>query len=241
MKTIAFTDDESLLLQNLLNIRLNYCLDFLKRESREDKPENNNFEKHYIIPIQSVLNKLLNREDVFYNKWEKSACVSCINEHYQSFLNKLKLSTPLSWLTVSEEQREVISQIDNCKNVLSKCGYYSKNALFGKTDSGLRYGKVLETFNKLAKSDKIFLWPVGENRYYKIDFIYENKESFTFELTHKILFNDFYFASFKHKVPNDSGVATLTTKNTALELFTRSKQQDYPEGVHEFITALLRC
>lgn len=239
MKIIAFTQGESILLQNLLNIRLDYCLDLLKSKSGEEESKKNNFEKRYINPIQSALNKLLNREEVFYNKWEKSACVSCINEHYQSFLNKFKLSTPLSWLTVSDEQREVISQIDNCKNILSKCGYYSKKGLFAKADSGLRYCNVVEKINKLAKSDKIFLWSVGKNRYYKVDFVYENKETFSFELTHQILLNDFYHESFTDQLPNDS-VAAVTTKNTALELFSRSKQEDYPQDVHEFITALLR-
>jgi hypothetical protein len=126
MKLITFTTDEKTLLQGLLKKRLDYCNEILMEEPSGSKAERKRYENFYIKPLASALDKISNEESTIYDSKEQSACISCINEHYNDFYNELQLPTAFSWLTISDQQINVVRKMDNCKDILYKCGYYNK-------------------------------------------------------------------------------------------------------------------
>jgi hypothetical protein len=242
MKQTTFTTDERNLLQGLLKKRLdNYNKTYIDKASG-DKIGIKHFENFYIKPMASALDKILNHESAIYSSKEKLALMSCANEHYDHFYKELNLSAPLSWVTISDYQRNVISKLDNCKNILLKCGYYNTKQFSVEFDKDFRYSNILTLVEKLKRSNRIFLSGTGQNDYYKIAFVYDNKEYLPFELKHHISLRNINFISLNGQSPDSIATkkfSLITTKPKAKELIASCESKNYPVGVLDFVNALL--
>jgi len=241
MKQTTFTTDQRNLLQELLKIRLKNYKESIDRNS-SDKAGQKRFHNFYVKPLVSALDKITTHDTETYDSKEKLAFISCINEHYDDFYNEMKLKTAFAWLTISDEQRKVVSKLDDCKDILLKCGYYNKKDILIKYDTEFRYGKILSSVDKLKNSSKIFLSKVGHNDYYKIAFVFDNKEYVAFELKHQVSWKDFQFISLGGESPDEVGMkkfSLVTTKPKAKELLATCERQYYPDGVLDFINVLL--
>ena len=242
MKLTLFTLDELSLLQIVLEKRHEQLKKYSKEYDQNDQGGLKRFEKIYISPIVSALDKISSEEISNYSSSEKSAFMSCINENIKSYYDELKLTTPMSWLSISDEQRRMVKKLDICKDILAKCGYRKAKVGFNNFDDEIRYGNILQTFDKLNNSNKIFISKVGEKGLYKIAFVFNNKEFLSIELNHKILFSTLKFVSLKGETPEDYGekhFSLITTKEKAREMFSSIESTHYPDGVIEFIKKLL--
>ena len=112
MKQIIFTKDERAILKGLLEKRLDYYRKYLNEIELSDRAGKRSFDNFYIKPLLSALEKILNQESAFFESKEKLVFISCINEHFDDVYNELKLPTALPWLTISDMQRQIITQLD---------------------------------------------------------------------------------------------------------------------------------
>ncbi|ULT38679.1 hypothetical protein KRR40_26750 [Niabella defluvii] len=151
---------------------------------------------YYVTPTSSALDKVVRFESCHYNKNEKLFCISVTNEHYDTVHDELKLSAISDWLNITEQQREVIAILDDCKEILHKCGYFTLQSIFPKPDPDFRYGNILSAFDKLKKSDTVFLSRTQQNDYYKIAFVHNNEEYLPFEFSQKISWRNLTFIRF---------------------------------------------
>lgn len=241
MKETRLTIDERTLLIELLTQRLEGYDESLLQDSR-DKAGKRRFENFYVKPLVSALDKISNNETAMYSSKEKLACISCINEHYDDFYKELQLPTAFSWLNISDAQAKVVYKLDNCKNILWKCGYYDKEYTRNMHDPDFRYSNVLNAVEKLKTSDKIFLSKVGQNDYYKIAFVYNSREYVPFELKHGVSWKEFQFMSLNGESPDNFGekkFSMVTTRRQAKELLATCDRKHYPEGVLDFFNILL--
>ena len=242
MKQTTFTTDERNLLQRLLKKRLDYYNDSMTEQTSSEKTGRNRFERFYFKPLISALDKISNHETALYDSKEKLACISCINEHYDDFYNELQLPTAFSWLTISDQQLSVVHKLDNCKDILIKCGYYNKKDTFKRYDTEFRYSHILTTVDKLKKSNKVLLSKVGHNNFYKIAFVYDDKEFLPFKLKQQVTLSEVRFSSLNGQSPEDIATkkfSMITTKTKAKELLATCESQSYPNGVFDFMNVLL--
>ena len=242
MKQTLFTTDELFLLQKVLEKRHEQLKKYSNEYDQKDKHGLKAFERFYISPIVSALDKISSEEISNYSSREKSTFMSCINENYRSYYDELKLTTPMSWLSISNEQRRMVKKLDICKDILAKCGYRRAKVGFNNFYDEIRFGNILQTFDKLNKSNKIFISKVGEKGFYKIAFVFNSKEFLSIELKSKLHFSTLIFASLNGQTPEDYGVkyfSLITTKEKAREMFSSIESTDYPDGVMEFIKKLL--
>lgn len=242
MKQITFTNDQRTLLQELLTNRLKnhneFDIDSDSVNWKAIKKSNDS----YFQPFVSALDKVSKYEIASYTTKEKTACISCINEHYDNFYKEKNLPTTLDWLTISNEQRNVLEKLDNCEDILEKCGYYNKNDGLKKYRLSFRYSDILLAMEKTKKSTKIFLSKVGQNDFYKIAFVHDNKEYVQFRIKNQISWKDFQFHSFNGKSPDEYGkerFTLVTTKCEAKELLAGCERQHYPDGVLDVMDKLL--
>lgn len=242
MKQTTFTIDEKNLLQGLLKKRLYYYNECMTEQATSDRAEKKRFERFYVKPLQSALDKISKYETAIYNSKEKLACISCINEHFDDFYSELQMPTAFSWLRISDQQLNVVRKLDNCKDILFKCGYYNKKDAYKRYDSEFRYKNILTIVDKLKMSNKILLSKVGQNDFYKIAFVYENKEFLSFELKQQVTLRDVGFSSLNGQSPEDLATkkfSMLTTKMKAKELLATCDIRYYPKGVFDFLNELL--
>lgn len=214
----------------------------MTKQASSDKTGKNRFENSYVKPLASALDKISNYDTASYDSKEKTACISCINEHYNNFRNELQLPTASSWLTISEQQLNVIRKLDNCKNILFKCGYYNKKYAYKTYDIEFRYSHILTTVDKLKKSSKVFLSKAGQDDFYKIAFIYNESEYLTFELKKPINLIDIKFTSIREQSLEEIArerFSMLTTRTKAKELLATCDNRYYPDGVLGFMNVLL--
>jgi hypothetical protein len=152
---------------------------------------------------------------------------------------------------MSDEQRKICTQHDDCKEILQKLGYLKRED-YNKT---FRYNKMLLTLEKFKKSDKIFLSKSGDNNFYKIAFVYDNKEYFPFEIgiggyslsaiekmIWQIANHNCHFESLNEESPEEKGTTAfslVTTKHGAKKLLANCEKQNYADGVLDFINTLL--
>jgi len=242
MKRTLFTTDELFLLQNVLEKRHEQLKKDANEYDQTDKRGLKKFERNYISPIVSALDKISREEFSNYSSREKAVFVSCINENINTYYDDLKLTTPMSWLSISGEQRIMVKKLDTCKDILAKCGFRRTKISSNISDNEIRFGNILQTFDKLNKSNKIFISKVGEKGFYKIAFVFNSKEFLSIELKSKLHFSTLIFASLNGQTPEDYGVkyfSLITTKEKAREMFSSIESTDYPDGVMEFIKKLL--
>lgn len=242
MKQIIFTKDERVILQGFLEKRLDYYHKYLNEIGLIDRTGKRNFDSFYIKPLISALEKISNQESASFDSKEKLVFISCINEHFDDVYNELKLPTALSWLTISDKQRQIITQIDTYKDILQKSGYYSKKHSFVRYDTKFRYRNILEVVEKMRLSDIIFLSHVGQGYFYKIAFVCNNEEYFPFELSQQISLRDIKFIPFNGQTLESIAAkkfSLTTTKSNTRELISTCEPIHYPEGVLDFIKELL--
>ncbi len=228
MKKIIFTDDELDILKALIDFRLvnNNELGF----ENSDK---------YSIAVHTANEKIANNELGFYNPYEKTMFCSVVNEYFPKFRKELKLATPLSWLTATDKQKQVIYKLDSCVSILEKCGFYGKSKTFMHNHNrGSRYADKLNFLDKLKKSEGILLSKTGKNDYYKIAFIYDNIEYVQFELKRPISIHDDGFTPFSASIKSRFNVE-MKRKHEARELLSACEESDYPFAVLEFIVTAL--
>ncbi|MDR0802995.1 hypothetical protein [Fluviicola sp.] len=237
MRETTFTEKQINLLQELLKTRLVYCNEFIDSNNKRDY----NF---YVKPLVSAFYKMPTLEVAFYDSKEKTAFISCVNEYLHKHSAEITIKTAHSWLTISDEQRGLCEKLDDCEEILRKCGYFKKNrSLMYNKD--FRFGKILATIEKLKNSDKIFLSKSGDNNYYKIAFVYDNKEYLPFELkfgTYHIHNFDSEFISLNGELPEKIGAknfSLVTTKSDAKKMLASCDKQYYSEGALDFINVLL--
>ncbi|MDZ4204096.1 MAG: hypothetical protein U1C46_04680 [Bacteroidales bacterium] len=94
----------------------------------------------------------------------------------------------------------------------------------------------------MKSCDRVFLSRVGENNYYKIAFVFDNKEYFPFELKQKISLSAHNFCSLYGKSPDDittTQFSMITTKSKAKELLATCESDNYPDEVLDFMNIIL--
>jgi hypothetical protein len=242
MKLTLFTIDELSLLQKVLEKRLEQLNKYSNEYDQKDKRGWKAFERFYISPIVSALDKISSEEISNYSSSEKLAFMSCINENIKTYYDELELTTPMSWLNISNEQRRMVKKLDICKDILAKCVSNRAKVCFNNFDNEFRFGNILQTFDKLNKSNKIFISKVGEKGFYKIAFVFNSKEFLSIELNHSILFSTLNFESLNGQTPKDYAekhFSLIATKEKAREMFSSIESTYYPDGVIEFIKKLL--
>jgi hypothetical protein len=237
MKQINFSKSQADLLITLLKHRQDSNNEFFGEDTKRGR--------HYnfcIRPVSSALEKLVVSSPNVYTHREKSICISCVNEHYNDFLTELKLSTAASWLSVSEEQRQVIQKIDNCRNILIKCGYPKRKYSFSHFDPDFMYGKFLAAADDLKKSEKILLSKVGKNDIYKMGFVHSDLKYVTFELKNQISWRDFQFSPLYEspEILSRNKFSMITDRKTAKSLMATVDRKRYPTGVLECVDLLLQ-
>lgn len=241
MKQTTFTTDERFLLEEVLKKRIVYFNSVLEELSSSDEKVKRHYENSHIKPIVTALDKILSHEPSILTDKEKSSCIICINIQIDEYYNELKSLNSLSLLTISDHKREVAYYLDNCKDILMKLGIEfndDKNLILGKE---FRFSDILTAIEKLKQTDKVLLSRSGQNYYYKIAFVYEDKEYLLFDLNHQILLKDFIFTSLKDQTPEDCAkeqFSLITTKSNAKELI--AKRLKYPDGVLDLMNELLR-
>jgi len=241
MNELTFSEPQRRLLQQFLKNRIELNSKWAI-ETSHDKAGQKRFKRLYINSYMTAFEKVKSYATYFYDSKEKLAMVSCINEHRNDFYNELRLPTAQSWLSISNEQRQVISKLDDCKEILVKCGFYNQKRNKGKYDVNFRYSNFVSAVDKMKNADKIFLSCVGETDFYKIAFVHEDKEYVPFELKHQVSWKDFQFISLKGKSPDEFGkekFSMITTKRTAKKLLATCEKKYYPEGVLLFMDVLL--
>ncbi|MDZ4203427.1 MAG: hypothetical protein U1C46_01295 [Bacteroidales bacterium] len=134
MKPMTFTTQERTLLIDLLKDRLEFWYKDLKEFTSVEKTQKKRFENQCIVPDKSALDKISRFETAEYSSKEKLSIISCINSHWDDFRKELQLATPLSWLTISGQQRKVVEKLDRCLDILSKCGSYSQKYSIVKSE-----------------------------------------------------------------------------------------------------------
>lgn len=196
----------------------------------------------YIKPVSSALEKLAICMPNVYTYREKSICISCVNEHYNDFLTELTLSTAVSWLSVSEEQRQVIQKIDDCRNILIKCEYPNRKYSSSHFDPDFVYGKFLAAADNWKKSEKILLSIVGDNDIYKMAIVHNDLEYATFELKNQISWRDFQFLPLYEspEILSRKKFSMITHRKTAKSLMATVDRKRYPTGVLECIDLILQ-
>jgi hypothetical protein len=239
MKTISFNQAQKEILIKYLNKRLIDWKDsFINTKGSLEK----RLGKSYINPVVNAIDKISKYDSFSLTNHEKIECISCVNEHYDELYKLMDLPTFMSWLTISEEQRDVIEKLDNCNDILLKCGYFNKKEYFNEYNKTFRYQNVLDTIGKLRGAKNVFLSKTGESNYYKIAFICENNHYVPFELKSSISWREIEFRKFGTDKPEDyvpSKFSLLTTKQKAFELIESCDKQNYPEGVLEIMKNLL--
>lgn len=242
MKQTTFTTDERNLLEGVLNKRLDYYNECLTEQASSDKSGKKRFESFYVKPLVSALDKISNYKTALYDSKEKLACISCINEHYNDYYSELQLPTAFSWLTISDQQLIVVLKLDNCKEILYKCGYYNKKDTYKRYDTEFRYNHILTIIDKLKRSNKVFLSKAGQKDFYKIAFVYDDKEFLPFELKQQVTLRDVKFSSLNGQAPEDIATkkfSMLTTKSKAKELLATCEPNSYPDNTLNFMNVLL--
>ena len=241
MKLITFSDRQRNILKDLLVCRLNnYNRIYL--EEGLDKPSSKRFKNYYIKSFNSALEKITSNSKGLYNSKDKTAFISCINEHYDNYYKQLQLPTLFSWLNISNQQRKIVEKLDDCKDILVKCGYYNQRKIFTPCDTEFRFGYYVSAIDKIKESDKVFLSKTGENDYYKVGFIYNNEEYVSFELKNKISLSSFQFSSIQKQLLQSAGsqrFSFVTSKPDAKRLLSCCEGKSYPKGVLDLVYALL--
>ena len=241
MKQMTFIEEERSILLDGLKKRIAYFNIVLGEFSANDEKGKSHFEDSHIKPLVTALNKISMHESSILTNKEKSSCIICINNQIDEYYNELNsLTTTLSWLTISDHIRKVAYNLDNSKDMLMKFGIEfndDKNFILGKE---FRFGNVLSAIEKLKRTNKILLSCSGKNDYFKIAFVYEDKEYLLFDLNHQVSLKDFVFTSLNDKSPEDMAKEQfnlITNKIKAKELIaTRLK---YPDGELDLFNVLL--
>lgn len=240
MKSSPFTENQRTMLQQLLFERLKSY-----DQPNNEKSNTANFKRfyrYYVEPTRSALDKLAYAGPDNYNDKEKLCCISCVNEHYDHTLDRLKIKTALDWINISEDQRKTIAILDDCKDILNDCGYFSSQKTPPKLVPDFRYGAILKVFDKLKRSDLIFLSKTVQNEYYKIAFVHNNEEYLSFELSQKISWRNLAFISFGGTPVEEIAKARFSfmcTKVEARELLSVFKPKYYFEETKDTVNFLL--
>jgi hypothetical protein len=240
MKYPIFTETQRLKLQYLLSERL-------KSYDVTDNDESNpakfkRFYSYYVGPTRSALDKITNTESVVYSDKEKLSCIGCIHEQYNRTLDQLKLKSTLDWLDVSDAQRKVVADLDDCKEILKNFGYFKTKNIFQEIDPDFSYGAVLKVSDKLKKSDLVFLSKTAQNEYYKIAFVHNSEEYLSIELPHKISWRNLAFVGFGNTTIEEiasTKFSFMTTKPEARELLSVFKPKYYFEETKDTVNFLL--
>lgn len=234
MKTLAFTTEEKTLLRPLLKERI----EILSIEPKiGSKAEIKKWENYYLVPLVSALNMLSNNEPIVFSAKERLMCISCINEHIDDYYRELDLKNAYSWAVISAEQLKVVNRLDTCNDILTKCGYFNRKEELIRYNHKFRYRDIIQTIDKLRKSETIYLAGVDTNDIYKIAFVNENKELMEFELKNDILL---YSRPFRKVTEDYSKYYEVTTnRKEAKELLDSCNRSYYPKGVLEFVSQVL--
>ena len=228
MKKEKFTNEEIELLKVFINIRI-----------ENDRKLAVNIKHKYIKALHSAYEKLMKGELSDFNSIEKIIFCSVVNENLPMIRQKLTLNTCISWINISEEQKKVIFEIDNCTSILEKCGFYKRNKRFAFADEfRLKFSKRIELIEKLKKSEGIFLSKAEKNDYYKIAFVYKNREYAQFELKSPLSLNNIEFTPFNSSL-SSRYTSSIMTKKEASECLLSCEKDKYPEDVLEYYQLLL--
>ncbi|RYD78431.1 MAG: hypothetical protein EOP53_11240, partial [Sphingobacteriales bacterium] len=122
-----FTVAELAIFDKLISDRLNYIA-------------NSGRFKQDLKIIQSTLDRVILKETFGYKRNEKKLFISCVNESIFKLKERLNLPTAFSWLTISPEQLNIVTELDLYKSILFKCGYYDDKNI----DKKFRYDNILK-------------------------------------------------------------------------------------------------
>lgn len=239
MKTISFSQTQKEILLQHLKQNLDYWTEVFKDLNNSLKKRK---EKSHIDPIVSVIEKITKHNNFSLTNNEKIACIICANEHYEEVKKQLNLPNFMSWLTINEKQLYIIEELDDCKDILLKCGYFNKKEYLYEHNKTFRYKNILNAIQRLRLSERIFLSNAGEGNHYKIAFICDNNEYAIFELKWPISWREIEFSKLGEDKPENyvpKRFSQLTTKQKAKEILQKCDKKNYPDGVLDIMVNLL--
>src|SRR2546428_6809315 len=129
MRQLSFTQEEiTLLISVLKQSEVNNEAVFKEQCTVEFRPT---FEKMFLNPLRLALRGILKSNTNIFSKNEKEAIIRSILEYELKLKEQIDLKNALFWLNLSEEQKQAVLHLDNCKDILNKCGYYRKKNVMG--------------------------------------------------------------------------------------------------------------
>ncbi len=239
MKKLSFTVEEKKLLHELIPKQL----EFLSNQTTNKSSHNNIITKLKKALIY-LLENISKNDLIKLSEWHKTAVISCIINHYTLLKKELNLEmfNEFSWLSLSEQQRKTINIIDNCKNILCKCGCYDFSKNLRRVDEEFRYKDIISTIDKLRSSNKIFISMTQSEGVNKIAFVNNDSELFTIVLTNRLSLREMRYASIDGKCMEQFGkshFSMITNKADAKTLIEISNQKFYCSNTLEFVNVLL--
>jgi len=242
MKTITFTPDESSLLQELLQRRL----DSIKSDSEESgsthTSQKNKYVQRHIQTKQSILRRISITSVVELNKAEKLACIGVASEYYDETSKKGLIADEYSWFKINMEEIQILNRLDYAMNVIGKCGYFNDKNVTPRYSKEFRYRHILEVVKKIKESDKIFLSRYAQNNISKITFFYSNKEYLTFELMHTLSLENNRFVPLDENTPEEFASKRhgfLLTKAEARRELSLCRPDFYEQTTLDFMNKVL--
>ncbi len=191
-----------------------------------------------IKPLLTALEKIKQSTSFSYSSMEKTFMRGAVKNYKDNLFPQLNLPTAVSWLTISEKQKKVVSTLDNCIEILAKCDYYTKNR---NLDPDFRYSKILKTSENILKSKTIFIGRNFANTIYKIAFV-NNNAYYTIKFHNGVDIAKSGFVSFQNETAASLCANKFDLSATKLEaknIMAMSEKEAYTGEVKKFIDVIL--
>lgn len=164
--------------------------------------------------------KLLEADTVLFSPKQAALCTGCLNEQLDHYFKELTIKAAQDLLNLSAEQKYIADQIDMGKDLLVKLGY-EKRTHFPTYNYQVRYRQTLEAIDKIRDAKDIYLSKTSD-RVYKIGFVTQDQEVFSWELSYDLSVHDISTFPKDAKGIEDhrKNFMMSTSKERALELLT---------------------
>ncbi len=169
----------------------------------------------------SVTTKLSSNLPEKLTSWEKTICISVLNEQAQGVRESIRLNNLEEYINATAYTRELCEQLDSLKDILELMGEGK-----GKTISGWnyrrRYWHVFKALDRLKNSKQVFYSKTTSGEFYKIGFLSETNILTTLRLSNTIESDDIIDSQELRQPPAvyaKSYFSALTSKEGALLAF----------------------
>ncbi|MEJ2881509.1 hypothetical protein [Pedobacter sp. GR22-6] len=228
LKKVNFTAEEADWLTRLLLQRIS-----LYGERSSPRPK-------VIDHCISAMLKLEEKHNVSLKDWEKTMCISVVNENLPVYYKQVEVTDAFSLITMTTEQRTILDYIDMGKSVLKKLRKDEQETL---PDYNLNtsYREKYQLLEKLKSCDLIYISRSGEDNVYKIGFVYQSREASVYRLSNEIRPDDLAFYALKmDAIKYGKQRFTLVTDRCgAFDLLSKCDECNYPANQLNFFKQLL--